>query len=483
MSAPLSAPQRSLAARVATGVLGLLAAGGVIVAIAAFAYGRQAAREAYDRLLLGAAGDIAETVSIIDGAPSVDLPVSAFQLLALAPQDRIAYAVRGSDGGLITGYTLDLPQAAHSATQASFTDGWFGAERARFVTLPRRFAERDFSGTIRVTVGQTLRARNAMALDLTRDALIALTVAGVAMVLLASLVIAQAMRPLARLAEGLEARDPYDLTPMDDHVPTEAAVMVSAMNGFMRRLDRQFDAMRNLISDTAHQLRTPVAALRVQAELIAEEPDADKRGVMIERLLKRSRGLGTLLDQMLSRALVMHRTESAPRHIVDLRDVALDVIEETDLDLLSQEFSRDSDVKLVIGDTPVCVRADALMLGEAAKNLLINAFKHGAPPLRVGAELRGAQAVLWVEDGGQGLPEAVRGQIGARFTRTAASRGDSAGLGLSIVQAVARAFDGDVQFDQTPTGFRASLTLPAALSPALAEAVALGRSPTRGDTA
>lgn len=95
---------RTLLARVMIGVLSLLALGGVVVAIATFEYGRSAARQSFDRLLVGAAQDIAESISISDGAPLVDLPVSAFSLLSLAADDRIFYAVHETDGSLLTGY-------------------------------------------------------------------------------------------------------------------------------------------------------------------------------------------------------------------------------------------------------------------------------------------------------------------------------------------------------------------------------------------
>lgn len=445
----------SLKRRVGIGVLALLLAGGTVAALAAFAYGRAAARESYDRLLLGAGNDIADAISIRDGAPVVDLPVAAFKLLALAPDDRIWYSVRGPAGQVLTGSDGPLP-ADLAPGRATFFDGRMNGAPARFVSLPRRFAERDFSGVVRVTVGQTLRARTAMALGLTRDALIATAVGAAALLALAIMVIDRAMRPLARIARGLAARDPHDLTPMETAVPAEAAVMVGAMNRFMGRLDRQVSTMRNLISDTAHQLRTPVAALRVQAELAADETDAARRDQMLARLVRRSRSLGDLLDQMLSRALVIHRTEVARRVPVDLRDVALDVVEGRDHELVAPG----REVSLEIGDTPVEVLADALSLAEALRNLLANALKHGAGPVRVGAGHEAGRAVIWVEDSGPGPAPEVSKRLGERFARTAASSGESAGLGLSIAAQVAQAFGGRLTLGATPRGFRAALVLP-----------------------
>lgn len=451
---------RSLTSRVVVGVLSLLLVGGVIVAIASFAYGQQAAKQAYDRLLLGAASDIAESITILNGTPMADLPVSAFQLLAQAPDDRIGYAVRGPDEQLLTGHTAVTsapePQRRPS-NQPVFFDATLQNEAARFVTVTRIFAEREFSGTVSVTVGQTMLARNAMALGLTRDALIASILAGLALMVLAIVVIRNAMAPLDRIASELLDRDPYDLTPMDNNVPAEAAVMVDAMNRFMRRLDRQIGSMRNLISDTAHQLRTPVAAIRTQAELASEETVPEAQRLMVGRLARRSRSLGELLDQMLSRALVIHRTDSAPRRPIDLRDVALEVVEARDHELLSPG----AEVELVIGPDPIFVMADEISLTEAAKNMFNNALRHGTPPVRIGVSRTGTRASLWVQDAGPGPTPEFLSRMGQRFERNAASKGQSAGLGLSIVRAVAEAFEGELTMTPTDDGFRVSLTLTA----------------------
>lgn len=458
--AKAAAPTRSIAARMAIGLASLLIVGGLVLALAAFAYGRAAAREAFDRLLVGAANDIAASISVIDGIPSVDLPVSAFELLALAPDDRIAYQVRGPDGVVLTGYA-DLPEPAapavprRGAPGPALYDATFKEEPARFIRLTRRFAERRFSGSVEVIVGQTLRARNQLAYDITRNALGGLAIGGLAMLALAVVVVRRTLRPLDRLAETLAARDPQDLTPMDARVPREVAGMVQAMNGFMGRLERQFNSMSSLISDTAHQLRTPVAALRAQADLAAHEPDPERRDRLVARIYKRSVSLGRLLDQILSRALVVHRIDSARRETVDLRDIALDIVEAGDHQLIAPG----AEVRLDIGEHPVTVRADALSLAEAAKNLLGNALAHGVAPVTVGASAEGGTARLWVVDAGPGPTPEIRARLGDRFLRSAMARGERSGLGLSIARSVAEAFGGRLEMENRPDGFRAAIAL------------------------
>lgn len=466
MTEPLASPQRlprSLASRILGAVFVILLIGGFLVTLSTWWNGRQAARQSYDRILLGAAHDIAESIRVQNGAPLADLPVSAFELLAQAPEDRIYYAVRGAHGEFITGLdaTLRIEAPARGGGAATrFFEAELNGEPARFVQLTRRFVERDFSGPVEVTVGQTLRARKAMTRALMFDALLPMAAAGLALLLMGWWVIRRALQPLEAITRDLARRDPYNLTPMaTDALPRELQVMLGAMNRFMGRLDGQIEAMRNLISDTAHQLRTPVAAIRVQAETAASETDAPARARAMTRLLARSRSLGTLLDQLLSRALVVHRTDSAPRVSVDLREVALEIMERDDHSLLAPE----ADLRLEIGEDPVMVRADAFSLSEAARNLLGNALKHGQPPVVIGAECTGDEAVLWVRDSGPGPSEAVTARLGDRFNRSAGSREGSTGIGLSIVASVAAAFGGRVEMRRLTgeiSGFRAALILP-----------------------
>lgn len=443
----------SLTSRVAIGVSALLLIGGVVVSLAAFAYGRQAAQDAYDRLLLGAANDIATSITISNGAPTVVLPVSAFELLALAPDDRIGYRVVGVNGETLTGYEeLALPSDRKAAV-ATFFDGDFFGEAARFVVVSRRFAERTLNGTVQVIVGHTLLARNTLAFDITRKALYVLAASGIAMLLLAAIVVRSALKPLERIAEGLSKRDPYDLTPMDSNVPREVSVMVTAVNGFMGRLDRQMISMRHLISDTAHQLRTPVAALRAQADLLVEEQDDRSRLRIVQRLHDRSVTLGRLLDQLLSRALVTHRVDSVKRERLDLRDVVLDVYEADDHGLLAPA----AEVRLHLGDEPAWALGDGPSIGEALKNLLGNALKYGKAPIILGAGLENGQATVWVHDSGPGPDPSVLDQVGERFNRAAVNSGGS-GLGLAIAQAVCEAYEGQLVFSRPQKGgFRVTL--------------------------
>lgn len=152
----------------------VLAIGGVAVSLAAYAYGRSAAQQSFDRLLIGAANQIAGSLTLRGGEVIVDIPVSAFELLSLAPRDRVVYGVIDDRGGLITGYDSLVPPEG----EGGFFSGTFAGEPARFVHVKRQIAERSFLGAVDVVVGQTTEARRELAWQITRNALLAAALAG-----------------------------------------------------------------------------------------------------------------------------------------------------------------------------------------------------------------------------------------------------------------------------------------------------------------
>ncbi len=443
----------SLKSRVALAVGSVLVLGGAVVLVAALAYGRQAAREAYDRLLLGAATDIATAISIRDGAAIVDLPVSAFELMSLAPDDRIRYRVVGPDGVTLTGdSTAPLPDGA-AMGESVFYDGTFGDEPARYVALTRRFAERRFSGPVQVVVGHTLLARRDLARDIAQNAMLVLGAAGAVMALFAWLVVSRALEPLPRISDALAAREPTDLTPLSLSAPKEVAGMLTSLNTFMARLERQSIATGKLLTDAAHQLRTPVAAIRAQAQLAASESDPDRRDRIVARIEDRTAGLGRLLDQLLSRAMIIHRADTEPATPLDLRDVAVEIVEATD-DLF---LDAGLEVELDLPDDPVPVRGDGLSLTEAGKNLLTNALHHGKPPIRLGVT-NGDMTALWVSDCGDGPEPGILQSAGTRFTKSGSSGGT--GIGLAIAWEVAEGHGGRIRMTRNDGRHAVALELP-----------------------
>jgi len=435
----------------------ILVAGAVAVTLAALEYGRQAAQEAYDRLLAGAAFQISRSVSVDDSEVVVDLPVSAFELLALAPNDRVVYRLMDSNGATITGRE-DVPPPRKISRDTIYYSASVTGETYRLASIKRQFVERAYIGDVTIIVGHTMRARSELAWDIAQNALWIVLVAGGVLVALTVFAVRLALRPLRRIERALLARDPKDLSQLDVNAPHEVKAMIAAIDRFMARLARRVTIMQNLIADATHQLRTPIAALRAQAELAAGETDPARLRAIAARIHNRAVGLSRLTDQLLNQALVIHRSDAAEQNIIDLRTVVMQASEDSDHDTLSSS----TDLRLDLPENPVYVRGDALSLGEATKNLINNAFRYGEPPILL--TLRNAQtSEISVTDYGPGIPESDWPDSGRRFARIAGSAPGSAGLGLAIVNAVAEAHSGSLDFSRNADGqFVATLKLPPA---------------------
>lgn len=434
-------------------ILALAASGALYLS---FEYGRQAADNAYDRLLTGASLQIAERVSVANGRILADIPSSAFELLALARSDRIFYRIIGPDGKTLTGYDdLPLPAKPSGAETQLYTTAYSG-EKVRAALTLRQIAERDISGPVRIIVAQTVLERSALAGDIAFKAAILIGAAALAIVVLALFAVRYALSPLTRVERALLSREPNDLSPFEIETPRELETIVEAINRFTGRLDRRISSVQAFVADAAHQLRTPITAIHAQAQLAAGEQAPEKLRRISRRILDRSVAVSRLADQLLSQAMVTHRGEAAKREPVDLRRVAMEAEEET----RRMNDPGGHDIALELPEDPVMVAGDRFSLREAVKNLVTNAQDHGAPPIAIHVGSEGARALISVADCGTGIPAALRNTIGTRFADDGVRRGRGAGLGLAIASEVAGSHGGELKLEDLPSGFAVCLDLP-----------------------
>lgn len=448
---------QSIAMRLGVLLTLVLAAAVAAVMFATYRYGRSAADQAFDRLLTGAALQISERISVVDGKPVVDIPVSAFELMSLAHNDRIFYRVVGPHGATLTGYDdFPLPSGPPSDSHRRVYETTYDGVPVRAVALSRDLAERSLSGRVEVIVAHTMRARMALAREIVTPAITGIAAASLAVLALALLAMRYALRPLERIERAIIERDPSDLTPFDMATPREVEALVDAINRFMGRLDRRLRTMQSFVADAAHQMRTPITALRAQTELALREHDVNRLRVLQRRIRARAIGVGRLTDQLLSHALITHRSETAPLAPIDLRRAAVDAERE----FHQAEGGNAGDILLDLCEEPVMVRGDLFSLREATKNLINNALKHGKPPvsIRVGAA-EGGRCRLSVQDRGAGF-EDPDGTAGERFAHNE-NNAESAGLGLAIVREVANSHHGRLTSERLGgDGFRIMLDLP-----------------------
>ncbi|ACL55109.1 histidine kinase [Methylobacterium nodulans ORS 2060] len=443
-------------------VLGLvLAVGAALLLGAAWTSARLAADQAYDRLLVGAALQIAETIASDGREITVDPPFSAFETLGLAPRDRIFYKVVDPSDGLLTG----SPDLAVPVDRARLGDGpllldaTHRGEPVRVVVAGRYVPDIPKAGWAAVVVAQTREARNGLAGDLTAKAsLLVLTMSALALGAV-TVAVRAALRPLAALERVLAGRGPNDLDPLDLAVPREIHLLVTSINHFMDRLSGHMAIMRRFIADAAHQIRTPLAALGAQVDLLSAEGDEARRREQVIRVQERTAELGRLTNQLLNHAMVIHRARSIPLAPVDLGAIA----RRTLIDAIPLAGTRPIDFGYEGPDEPLPIRGDPIALREALANLIHNGIKHGAPGrLTVRTRRERDRITVEVVDDGAGIPAAEWRRVREPF-QAASGGAIGSGLGLAIAAEVTAAHGGEMRFEsRSDEGFAVLLSFPAA---------------------
>jgi two-component system sensor histidine kinase TctE len=432
--------------------------GSTIALTAAWLFSNTAADEAFDQLMVSAAVQIAETLDVEQGHAVVAPPDAAFETLALAGDDRIFYSVWGPDGRLLTGYAALKPADARPTVAAPRTANARILDNAiRTVTLGHYIAGDGVRGWSTVVVGQTRNARRALAWRLmAKTSLLVISIGLLGFV--SSLAAARrALRPLARIEEALALRQPHDVTPLDVKSPRETLALVEAINAVMTRLAEHMAKLQQFAAVAAHQIRTPLAALTAQLELLDADTSPAARRARVERLRLRVGELARLTNQLLGHAMIVYRRDLHARERVDLTALARSACDNS----VPLSLARDLSIVFKAPREPVTVAADPLGLREALTNVIHNAVTHGAVSrLEVRVEADGETARVVVFDDGPGIRPEDWDAVLSPFTAVR-SGGNGAGLGLSIVRDVVEAHGGQVVFDNLADGgFEVGLILP-----------------------
>ncbi|MEP7455850.1 sensor histidine kinase [Phyllobacterium sp. SB3] len=454
---PINPP--SLFARLARRISLVLGIGVALLVSAAWYYADTAADKAYDRLLVGAALQMAESLAVEDGKLSVRLPASAFELLGLADRDRIFYRVIDTNGQTVTGYDdLQSPSASDNNSDAMrVEEGTYKGEAVRITRATRVLADPAVTGRAYVIVAQTNEARSALTRELTLRATILVIVMSLLAFVGAMLAIRYALQPVEHLGRAVRRRDPHDLTPVSVNVPRELDPFVGSINYFMGRLGERVDLLQRFIADAAHQIRTPLTALTAQIDLLGAGKLSKADRQHFARVKERTGELSRLTNQLLSHAMVIHRADSVQLEPISLVDVARRAWR------AAVPVTVDPDI-VVSFETPEnrpMVLGDAVSLREAIVNVIDNALRHGAEHrLEVRVSAIDTQAFVEVEDDGPGIPPEDWEKAMQRFS-TSKSHEGSSGLGFAIAQEVAKAHGGSLSFrPRNERGFVVVLTLP-----------------------
>ena len=355
------------------------------------------------------------------------------------PRDAL-FQVRGANGEVLAGspglrnlHAWDLPVPPASGAQ----DMMLGGQMWHTFTL----RDTALGHTVRVFEQANTRSDlvSGVASRIARPTLIALPV----LALLVWLSIGWSLAPLRTLSSAIRARDINRLEPVDiGHVPTEVRPLVDAINLVLSRLGHSIERERAFTADAAHELKTPLAAIKVQAQVALAESNVALRQLAMQRVVQGVDRTARLAEQLLllARLDVHEKMSAAP---LKLAVVARDAL------LANERNAQQKDIRVTLAaDQQAEIYAEPVLIGIMLDNLLDNAIKYGRAggSLEVAVRQADNRVDLTVRDDGPGVAHSDLAHLTNRFFRATDTQASGSGLGLSIVARIAEHFDAGLRF-------------------------------------
>lgn len=385
-----------------------------------------------------------------------ELEHAATRLVRPDDDDSLFFQVLGRRGELIAGDAdLPVPIDSPASLEIRFRDDVIRDEpvRVAYLRLPIPDGSEDEQMPL-VQLAETLEKRSRLATEIIKGVILPQFVILPVAVLLVWLALARGIRPLAELQQRIRRRESTDLSPIEErHVPEEVAPLVGAINDLLTRLDQSIATQRHFLADAAHQLKTPLAGLRTQAELAEREIDSghgDPQTMKhtLRQIALSSQRAAHMVNQLLAMARAEDKESALRRQAVDLaaltRETVRDFVPKAldkRIDLGYEGPDEDDTRHAVLQGQPVLVR-------ELVRNLVDNALQYtpagGTVTARVTPDPFGQVVVLQVEDTGPGIAPAERELVFQPFYRALGTNVDGSGLGLAIVAEIAAAHDAEI---------------------------------------
>ncbi len=300
-----------------------------------------------------------------------------------------------------------------------------------------------------IQVAQPLLSRRALALTFALNSVWPMLLIVPLLLLVVAWVVRRSLGPLRTLSTELENRAATSFDPLDPRsVMLEMQPVVRAMNGLFARTRQAFDAQQMFVADAAHELRSPLAALKLQLQMLARAPDDATRRLAAQRLDSGIDRATHLVEQLLALARADSGGREAPES-TSLTDAARQALADT----LELAHAHGVDAGLEQAEE-LMVRAPPQGLRMLARNLVDNAVRYCPRDARVDVRVRaeGDRSILEVDDSGPGIPAAERPRVFDRFYRRADSPPGGSGLGLAIVRSVAERSGAEVELLDSPLG-------------------------------
>jgi len=425
----------------------------MISAVATYTLGLRFATDAYDTALFDSARSLAQQIRPgMNGAPLLDLPEAAQQILVSDPYDRIFYAVFAANGTQVAGNAMiPLPPRAPVAERPLvFYDARVAGESVR-VGSYTLFATRT-APTATVLFAETLVKRNRLAQQLLWTLTLPLIVVVGLVVALIWDAVRRGLTPLNRLASVLSERGWADLRKVGHgQVPVEVRPLVDSLDSLMVRLGAAHQAQQRFISDAAHQLRTPLAGLSAQINRALRARDVQTNKSALQQVQTSLRRMTRLVNQLLSLARAEPGSDPQ-RHLLPI-DLSR-LVQQTCRDLVPAALAQEMDLGFAGDCDPLVIVGHELLLAAMLNNLIDNALRYASHPggcitVRLKRE---PFPEITVEDDGPGIPLIEHENIFERFRRLPGSAAGGCGLGLAIVREIAKLHGAEVVVEPRPAG-------------------------------
>lgn len=417
----------------------------------------------FDRALEYNVVALAQLITVSQNKAQFVLPLPARELLRADDTDTVYYQVLGTRGEYLSGEKY-LPQPAEDE---KILPGEVRVRNDEFrdtaIKVAYTWVKLDLpSGELAlVQVAETMDKRSLLATEIVKGVMLPQFVILPLAVLLVWLALIQAIKPLSHLEERIRARSPDDLSPLDAQaVPMEVAPLVASVNDLLARLTDSIATQKRFLADAAHQLKTPLAGLRMQADL------AQREGASAEDLKLSLRQIGRSsirATHTVNQLLALARAESSgtvmSQQPCDLVRLTMEVIR----DCVPRAMDKHIDVGYEgaePGTPDVSLMGNPILIEEMVRNLMDNAINYtpssAEQPGMITARIVSDPALglleLQVEDSGLGIPLAEREMVFQPFYRALGNEADGSGLGLPIVLEIARQHHASVRLDDSRPG-------------------------------
>lgn len=296
-----------------------------------------------------------------------------------------------------------------------------------------------------VQVAETLDKRAQLANEIIKGVILPQFVILPLAVILVWFGLTRGLAPLNAIQERIRARSPGDTSPIDEGAaPQELTPLVASFNELLGRLEQSVQTQKRFIADAAHQMKTPLAGLRMQAELAQREQSPDELRRTLAHIADSSERTAHLVKQLLSLARMENMGAADGMVPLDLCALSRQVVAEW----LPKAWAKQIDLGFEEPGAPVTTSGNATMLAEMLNNLLDNAIRYtpdgGHVTVRVTTAPFEPFVFLDVEDTGPGIPAGERERVMQRFYRILGTQAEGSGLGLAIVREIVQQHGGDI---------------------------------------